>query len=159
MKQDGKSFKYTNVLVDSGKETYYKTIKDGSGDDIVINKVDDYKITTINQLAKEENLSIQEVYDKYFDKVMTTTNAQTSIRTRVWEATDNENNMYTATYTPKSGRNKGKRTKLIFSGKQKVLFIWLKDTAVKEGKKTYKKEKLELSGTVSVGSTLQRKDK
>lgn len=27
-----------------------------------------------------ENLSIQEVYDKYFDKVMTTTNAQTSIR-------------------------------------------------------------------------------
>ncbi len=142
MKQDGKSFKYTNVLVDSGKETYYKTIKDGSGDDIVINKVDDYKITTINQLAKEENLSIQEVYDKYFDKVMTTTNAQTSIRTRVWEATDNENNMYTATYTPKSGRNKGKRTKLIFSGKQKVLFIWLKDTAVKEGKKTYKKEKI-----------------
>lgn len=142
MKQDGKSFKYTNVLVDSGKETYYKTIKDGSGDDIVINKVDDYKITTINQLAKEENLSIQEVYDKYFDKVMTTTNAQTSIRTRVWEATDNDNNMYTATYTPKSGRNKGKRTKLIFSGKQKVLFIWLKDTAVKEGKKTYKKEKI-----------------
>ena len=64
------------------------------------------------------------------------------IRTRVWEATDNENNMYTATYTPKSGRNKGKRTKLIFSGKQKVLFIWLKDTAVKEGKKTYKKEKI-----------------
>ena len=83
MKQDGKSFKYTNVLVDSGKETYYKTIKDGSGDDIVINKVDDYKITTINQLAKEENLSIQEVYDKYFDKVMTTTNAQTSIRPSV----------------------------------------------------------------------------
>lgn len=142
MKQDGKSFKYTNVLVDSGKETYYKMIKDGSGDDIVINKVDDYKITTINQLAKEENLSIQEVYDKYFDKVMTTTNAQTSIRTRVWEATDNENNMYTATYTPKSGRNKGKRTKLIFLGKQKVLIIWLKDTAVKEGKKTYKKEKI-----------------
>ena len=25
MKQDGKSFKYTNVLVDSGKETYYKS--------------------------------------------------------------------------------------------------------------------------------------
>lgn len=142
MKQDGKSFKYTNVLIDNGEENYFKTIKDGSGEDIVINKVENYRVTTINQLSKEENLTIQETYDKYFDKVMTTTNAQTSIRTRVWEATDSENNMYTATYIPKTGRNKGKETKLIFYGKQKVLFIWLKDTAIREGKKTYKKEKI-----------------
>ncbi|MFB8587113.1 DNA methyltransferase [Enterococcus thailandicus] len=142
MKQEGKSFKYTNVLVDEGEEKYFKTIKDGSGEDIVINKVENYRISTINQLSKEENLTIQETYDKYFDKVMTTTNAQTSIRTRVWEATDSENNMYTATYIPKTGRNKGKETKLIFYGKQKVLFIWLKDTAIRDGKKTYKKEKI-----------------
>ncbi len=73
---------------------------------------------------------------------MTTTNAQTSIRDRVWEATDSENNMYIASYNPVSGKNKGNTVELIFMGKQKVLVIWLKDTADFENGELFKKEKI-----------------
>lgn len=142
MKEDGKSYKYTNVLVKCESVEPYKVIKDGSGEDIEIFKVNDYEIKTINQLAKDENISQEDVYQKYFDNVMTTTNAQTSIRTRVWDATDSENNMYMISYIPRSGKNKGEKTTLYFMGKQKVLLIWLKDTAVRDGKNIYKKERI-----------------
>ena len=142
MKSDGKSFKYTNILYEFDDIEYYKTIKDGSGDDIVIKKVHRYSIKTVNAISKLENITEQEVYLKYYDRIMTTTNAQTSIRTRVWEATDSEDNMYVATYTPKSGKNKGKTIDLIFKGKQKVLVIWLKDSSLKNKNKIVKREKI-----------------
>ena len=142
MKSDGKSFKYTNILYEFDDFEYYKTIKDGSGDDIIIKKVNKYSIKTVKEIAKLENIKEEEVYTKYYDKIMTTTNAQTSIRTRVWDATDNEDNMYIATYTPKSGKNKGKIIDLIFKGKQKVLVIWLKDSSLKNKNKIVKREKI-----------------
>ena len=142
MKSDGKSFKYTNILYEFDDIEYYKTIKDGSGDDIVIKKVNRYSIKTVNAISKLENITEQEVYLKYYDRIMTTTNAQTSIRTRVWEATDSEDNMYVATYTPKSGKNKGKTIDLIFKGRQKVLVIWLKDSSLKNKNKIIKREKI-----------------
>jgi len=142
MKEDNKSFKYTSVLYQCSNRQYLKTIKDGTGDDIVIEKVNNYEIKSVKQVSILEGISEQEVYEKYYDKIMTTTNAQTSIRTRVWEATDSENNMYIATYLPKTGKDKGKKKELIFMGKQKVLVIWLKDTAEKIKKTIYKKEKI-----------------
>lgn len=142
MKEEGKSYKYTNVLTKCDDIQPFKTIKDGSGEDIEIFKVGSYEIKTINQLSKEENITQEEVYQKYFDKVMTTTNAQTSIRTRVWDATDSENNMYMISYIPRSGKNKGEKINLYFMGKQKVLLIWLRDTAEKNGMKIFKKERI-----------------
>lgn len=142
MKSSGKSFKYTNVLYSYGDIEDYKTIKDGSGQDILIKKVNSYDIKTVKQIAKIENITEEVVYEKYFSSIMTTTNAQTSIRDRVWEATDNESNLYIATYRPNSGKNKGVETNLFFTGKQKVLMIWLKDTAEKSNGKIYKKEKI-----------------
>lgn len=142
MKEDGKSFKYTSVLYKINDIELYKTIKDGSGDDIILSKVNDYEIKSVKQVAEIERMTEEEVYNKFYDKIMTTTNAQTSIRTRVWEATGSKNDMYIATYKPKSGKNKGKETNLIFMGKQKVLVIWLKDTCVFHNKKAYKKEKI-----------------
>src|SRR5699024_12371511 len=53
-----------------------------------------------------------------------------------------DNNMFTATYYPKSGKNKGKKTTIYFLGKQKVLVNWLKDTAEKIKNEIYKKEKI-----------------
>lgn len=73
---------------------------------------------------------------------MTTTNAQTSIRQRVWDATDSENNMYMISYVPRSGKNKWRKVNLYFMGKQKVLLIWLKDTAEKKGNRIFKKERV-----------------
>lgn len=142
MKEDNKSFKYTSVLYKCENFEYFKTIQDGAGDDIIIEKVHDYEIKSVKQVAALEGISEEAVYNKYYDKIMTTTNAQTSIRTRVWEATDSENNMYRASYVPKTGKSKGQTKELLFMGKQKVLLIWLKDTAELINKKIYKKEKI-----------------
>lgn len=142
MKEDNKSFKYTTVLYRCENREYFKTIKDGAGDDIVIEKVLDYETKSVKQVAKLEGISEEEVYEKYYDRIMTTTNAQTSIRTRVWDSTDSENNMYIAIYTPKTGKDKGTVKELIFMGKQKVLVIWLKDTTEHIKGKIYKKERI-----------------
>lgn len=142
MKEDNKSFKYTTVLYKCQNRKYFKTIKDGAGDDIVIEQVLDYEIKSVKQVAQIEGITEEEVYEKYYDQIMTTTNAQTSIRTRVWDATDSENNMYIATYTPKTGKDKGTVKELIFMGKQKVLVIWLKDTTEHIKGKIYKKERV-----------------
>lgn len=142
MKEDNKSFKYTTVLYRCENREYFKTIKDGAGDDIVIERVLDYETKSIKQVAQLEGITEEEVYEKYYDQIMTTTNAQTSIRTRVWDATDGENNMYIATYMPKTGKDKGTVKELIFMGKQKVLVIWLKDTTEHIKGKIYKKERV-----------------
>lgn len=142
MKEAGKSYKYTSVLYRCEGFEFYKTIKDGAGDDITIYKVNDYEIKSVKQVAQLEGITEAEVYSKYFERIMTTTNAQTSIRTRIWDATDSENNMYKAAYVPKTGKNKGKETELLLMGKQKVLVIWLKDTAEWIKKKIYKKERV-----------------
>ena len=142
MKEDGKSYKYTSVLYRCENFSYFKTIKDGAGDDITIYRVNDYEIKSVKQVAQLEEITEAEVYSKYYDKIMTTTNAQTSIRTRIWDATDSENNMYKAVYTPKTGKKKGQETELLLMGKQKVLVIWLKDTAEWIKGKIYKKERV-----------------
>lgn len=142
MKEDGKSYKYTSVLYHCDGFELFKTIKDGAGNDIKIYKVNDYEIKSVKQVAKLEGITEAEVYSKYYEKIMTTTNAQTSIRTRIWDATDSDNNMYKAVYVPRTGKNKGKETELFLMGKQKVLVIWLKDTAEWMKGKIYKKERI-----------------
>jgi adenine-specific DNA-methyltransferase len=142
MKLEDKSFKYTTVLVHREGIEPFRTIKDGEGNDIVIEKVNEFRTKTINQISREEGISEEAAYVKYYNQIMTTTNAQTSIRTRVWEATENENTMYIARYVPKSGKNKGQETELIFMGRQKVLVIWLKDTTVIIDGVIFKREKI-----------------
>jgi len=142
MKKDGKSFKYTNILYKKENLKFFKTIKDGSGDDIDIHEVCDFEIKTVKQVSQLESISEEAVFIKYYDQIMTTTNAQTSIRDRVWAATGNGNQLFTATYKPKSGKNKGNSIELLFYGKQKVLLIWLKDTSIIKNNNIFKREKI-----------------
>jgi adenine-specific DNA-methyltransferase len=70
MKEDGKSYKYTNVLVRCESLTPFKVIQDGSGEDIEISRVNDYEIKTVksNTAGKEEMhfSSAEDAYDKYW---------------------------------------------------------------------------------------------
>lgn len=142
MKNDDKSFKYTQVLISTGDRAPFKTIKDGSGEDITIYKHSAVLTKTVAQLMKEENLSLKDVYKKYFSKIFTTTNAQSSIRQRVWDATGEKNEFYSIEYIPKSGRSKGKLTTQYYTGNKKVLLIWFSDTAFIDKKgNVIKKEK------------------
>ena len=138
MKSDEKSFKYTQVLISTGKKELYKEIKDGAGENIKVFKHSQVIFKSVNQVAKDENINLESVYKKYFDQVFTTTNAQSSIRQRVWDVTGNNNEFFSIEYVPKSGRNKGKLTTLYYTGNKKVLVIWLKDTAQKRKNKMYK---------------------
>ncbi len=142
MKMENKSFKYTNVLYKMNDIVEYTTIKDWFWEDIKVSKVNSYEIKTVKQIAQLENISEEEVYNKYFDKVMTTTNAQTSIRQRVWDVTADDDWMFIATFISKSWKNKWNETNYIFMWKQKVLVIWLKDTTTFIDGKAYKQEKI-----------------
>ena len=142
MRINGISFKYTTVFMDLGERTYFKTIKDGSGGDIVIYSHSGYATKSISQLAKEDSITEIEAFNKYYDFVCTTENAQTSIRTRVREATDEKDNLYSIDYYPVSGRNKGKLTTIHFVGKNKRLVSWFKNVCVKERGYIFKKEKV-----------------
>lgn len=142
MRINGVSFKYTTVFTDLGERTYYKTIKDGSGSDIVIYSHSGYSTKSVRQLAQEDDITEQDAFNKYYEFICTTENAQTSIRTRVREATDEEDNLYSIDYYPVSGRNKGKLTTVHFVGKNKRLVSWFKNVCVQERGYIFKKEKV-----------------
>ena len=82
-KEEGKSWKYTRVLVSLGDRTFHSEIKDGGGQPIKIFKHENIDIQTLADLARKEKLSEEAVYTKYFDRVFRDTNAQSSIRQRV----------------------------------------------------------------------------
>ena len=142
MRIDGKSFKYTTVFTDFGEKEYYKTIKDGSGEDIVIYKHSSYATKSISKCAKDDGISEIEAFYKYIDSICTKENAQTSIRTRVQEVTDKDDNLYSIEYYPVSGRNKGTLTTLYFVGSSKRLVSWFKNVTVMEDGVLYKREKI-----------------
>ena len=141
MRSDGKSWKYTRVLTDLGHRRFLKQIQDGSGEAIDIFIHDSVVMKPITALCTEERLTEQECYKKYFDRVFRDTNAQSSIRTRVMEATAGQGVFFSIEYVPRSGRRKGKKTTLYYKGANCDLIAWLSDVAVKRGDRLVKLEK------------------
>jgi adenine-specific DNA-methyltransferase len=143
MRDEGKSWKYTRVIMSDLKDReFFKEIKDGSGEPIKIFKHSNIVYKTIKELMKSDNLTEEECYHKYYDKVFRDTNAQSSIRTRVMEATNKEGEFFSIDYIPVSGRNKNKLTTLYYKGNNCDLIAWLSDICVKRNKKLVKLEKL-----------------
>lgn len=142
IKDNDKSFAYNSVMISPGKKKYYKSIRDGKGDEIKIFKHVDYQIQTVHQIAVQNNISIDEVYQKHLDKIFTLENAQTSIRSRVLNSTDEKDTFVSIEYTPKSGRNKGKVTVIGFIGKTKRLVSYLSSSCEKIKGKDYKRIKI-----------------
>jgi adenine-specific DNA-methyltransferase len=142
MRLEGTSFKYTSVLYKTGRKEFVKVIKDGGGNDMRLYRVHDYETRSLSRIAKDEGISELEVISKYYDFVHTTENAQTSIRTRVQEATDTNDNMYALEYYPVSGRNKGKLTEVLFIGSSKRLLSYFKNVTYRSGDRIIKRERL-----------------
>ena len=141
-RSEGKSWKYTRVLVSLGDKTYFTDTVDGSGEEIKIFKHQNVVIKTIQELMIEDSITEEKAYHKYFDKIFRDTNAQSSIRQRVIDSTDNEDTFYSIEYKPRSGRNRGKLTTLYYKGRNKDLLAWLSDVAIKENDRVVKKDKL-----------------
>ena len=111
-RKEGKSWKYTRALISEGDRKHHCDTVDGSGEKIKIFKHQNVVIKTVSEIMDEESLSEAEVYFKYFDKIFRDTNAQSSIRQRVIDNTDKDDSFYSIEYVPRSGRNKGVKTKL-----------------------------------------------
>lgn len=139
-RENGKNFAYKTVLVNPGKLEKIGETVDGRGDCIELYQVKGYETKTIKSLMAEEGLDEGEIYKKYLDKIFTTENAQTSIRSRVRNNVTDDG--YTiARYKPVSGKNKGKIVDVGFIGSTKRLVSFLKETAYIEDGEVYKTEK------------------
>ena len=136
----GKTFAYTNILFDRGEYVKVGEALDGRGDKIELFDAQGYITKSVKQVMKEESLTEEEVYLKYLDKIYTTENAQTSIRTRVINCIDDDG-LTIARYIPISGRNKGKMIDIGFIGRTKRLVSFLKETTYIENGIIYKTEK------------------
>lgn len=139
-RENKKSYEYTSILFDEGTISYKTTTKDGSNEDIIIYKHDNYSIKTISQVMEEELLSEEDVYKKYINKIFRATNAQTSIRTRVNKAINYNKELHSINYIPKSGKKKGISTVNHYLNGD--LICWLKDTTKLSDDKIIKLEKL-----------------
>jgi len=141
---EGKQFEYRQVLINEGKKEAFSTIHDGSGQDIKIFKHTKYEIKSISSLIKNDKITREEAYSKYFEKIFRGQPAQSSIRTRVNEATNNDQGLFSIEYTPRSGKRKNQIATNYYL--KCDLVNWLSDTSQKS--KSGKIVKFEKAGTL-----------
>lgn len=143
-RDEGKSWKYTSVLVDPGEKVDIGRTVDGDGNDIRVFERRGFVIKSIGQLQKEEGLSEEQVYNKWAKRIFQTAMPQSSIRPRVMahveESGGVRSDLYSIEYTPRSGRNKGRLYEQFYKGENFRLFAWLHDVAEERDGVLYKKE-------------------
>ena len=129
---DGRSWKYTTVLIDPGQKEYIGSTLDGDGNEIRVYKRLNPIMQSVNQVAQREGINEEDVYDKYGIKIFQTTNAQSSIRTRIIEYRQENNitdDLLSIEYVPRTGKNRGHMYEQFYKGDKCRLFVWLKDTS------------------------------
>lgn len=144
---EGKSWKYTTVLVDPGDKEYHGSTVDGDGNEIKVYLRRNIKTMSIKQIADRDGITLKEAYHKYGISVFRTTNAQSSIRTRIIDYRKEHSiteNVLSIEYTPKTGKNKGNVYEQFYKDDVCNLFVWLKDTSEVIDGVLYKKD---LKGT------------
>ena len=122
---DGKSWKYTSVLIDPGEKEYYGSTVDGDGNEIKVYLRKNPVMMSIKQVATRDGITEKEAYKKYGISIFQTTNAQSSIRTRVMDYKKEENiedDLISIEYTPRSGKNKGTIYEQFYKGDKCRLF-------------------------------------
>lgn len=145
---EGKSWKYTSVLLNEGKKEYIGSTTDGEGNEIKVYRRMGIEISSVNQVSTAKGITLREVYKQFGVSVFQTTNAQSSIRTRIMEyrkENNIEDDVISIEYIPKTGKNKGKVYEQFYKGDKCRLFVWLRDTSEEINGELYKKD---LQGTL-----------
>lgn len=144
---EGKSWKYTSVLVNPGEKEYIGETVDGDGNQIKIYRRNGVMTLSVNKIAKRDGITLKEAYKKYGMNVFRTTNAQTSIRKRVmdYRIENNISDEYLSIeYVPKTGKNRGRVYEQFYKGEICNLCVWLRDTSEVIDGELFKKD---LQGT------------
>jgi adenine-specific DNA-methyltransferase len=141
------SWKYNTILVHEGDKKYVGSNTDGYGGEIKIFLHTNPIFKSINNVMKEENLTENQVYNKYFKSIFQTAMPQSSIRSRIIEKVEQlklDGNFFSVEYIPRTGRNKGVVYKQFYKGEKFRLLAWLSDVSEEIEGVLYKKE---LQGT------------
>lgn len=144
---EGKSWKYTTVLVNPGDKEYLGSTVDGDGNEIKVYLRKNPEMMSIKQIAQRDGISVDDAYNKYGIDIFQTTNAQSSIRTRIMDYRSEmgiEEDLISIEYVPKTGKNRGKVYEQFYKGDKCRLFVWLRDTSEVIDGKLFKKD---LQGT------------
>jgi adenine-specific DNA-methyltransferase len=143
-REEGKSWKYTSVLLDAGEKIELGAALDGDGNDIRVFERRNFSIRSVAQLQRELGMSEDEVYNQYSTKIFQTQMPQSSIRPRVMSYVMGNggvrSDLYSIEYVPRSGRNKGTVYEQFYKGGNFRLLAWLKDVSVERDGVLYKKE-------------------
>lgn len=145
--EEGKSWKYTSVLDEPGEKEYYGSTVDGDGNEIKVYLRKNPVMMSIKQVATRDGITEKEAYQKYGISIFQTTNAQSSIRSRVMEyRTENSiaEDLISIEYVPRTGKNRGTLYEQFYKGDKCRLFVWLKDTSEVIDGELFKKD---LQGT------------
>lgn len=144
---EGKSWKYTTVLLEPGEKEYYGSTVDGDGNEIKVYLRKNPVMMSIKQVAKRDGITEKEAYKKYGVSIFQTTNAQSSIRTRIMDYRHEEGiveDLISIEYVPKTGKNRGTVYEQFYKGDKCRLFVWLRDTSEVIDGELFKKD---LQGT------------
>ena len=144
---EGKSWKYTTVLVNPGDKEYLGSTVDGDGNEIKVYLRKNPEMMSIKQIAQRDGITVDDAYSKYGIDIFQTTNAQSSIRTRIMDYRSEmgiEEDLISIEYVPKTGKNRGKVYEQFYKGDKCRLFVWLRDTSEVIDGKLFKKD---LQGT------------
>lgn len=145
--EEGKSWKYTTVLLEPGEKEYLGSTVDGDGNEIKVFLRKNPVMMSVRQVAARDGITEKEVYQKYGISIFQTTNAQSSIRTRVMEYRAEQGiteDLISIEYVPKTGKNRGVIYEQFYKGDKCRLFVWLRDTSEVIDGELYKKD---LQGT------------
>lgn len=145
--EEGKSWKYTSVLVDPGEKEYIGSTVDGDRNEIKVFRRRKPVMRSVRQMASQDGITEHEVYKKYGVSIFQTTNAQSSIRTRIMEYRQEnhiDDDLLSIEYVPRTGKNRGMVYEQFYKGDKCRLFVWLRDTSEIIDGELYKKD---LQGT------------
>ncbi|SDK22563.1 adenine-specific DNA-methyltransferase [Methylophilus rhizosphaerae] len=143
-REDEVSWKYTSVLYYSGDKEFVGTAFDGQGNEINIYRRNNPEFLSVSKVMTKENLTEEQVYNNFSDRIFQTAMPQSSIRPRVMEKVNElnvEGDFFSIEYVPRSGKNKGEVYEQFYKGSNFRLLAWLKDVVEEVDGVLYKKEK------------------
>ena len=135
----GKSWKYTSVLLDLGEKVLIKTDNENER---AYYHYPNAKTCSVKQYANDNSLTEEEVYNTIPEKIIRSTNAQSSIRKEVIKETNEINRGFVSIeYIPIKGKNKDKKIEILYTQtKQMVMFLSDMLTEDCEGNLLYKEK-------------------
>lgn len=122
---EGKSWKYTSIVSELDGKVL---LKEDKAKGIRYYGYEKLSTMSIQAFASANNISVEDVYNKFADRIFQTTNAQSSVRQAVIKETkDFIFPMYSCEYVPIKGKNGGKQIEILYKGEQRRMMMFLSD--------------------------------